>query len=130
MPEHWRTILRLQGGYYLATGVWPLLHIPSFEAVTGPKTDDWLVHMVGLLAAVNGAALGLAAQKSRHLETEMVILAAGTALAFAAIDIWYVLKGVISPIYLADAAVQLTLLIGIGMAHRTRSSLELPEVRI
>jgi hypothetical protein len=27
------------GGFYLLTGVWPLVHMPSFLAVTGPKTD-------------------------------------------------------------------------------------------
>jgi hypothetical protein len=48
MHDRWRRrILALQALYYLATGLWPLVHLPSFEAVTGPKTDDWLVHMVG-----------------------------------------------------------------------------------
>jgi hypothetical protein len=53
MRERWRRrLIAFQAAYYLATGLWPLVHLPSFEAVTGPKTDDWLVHMVGLLAAV------------------------------------------------------------------------------
>jgi hypothetical protein len=50
-----RSVLRAQGGYYLVTGLWPLVHLASFEAITGPKVDDWLVRMVGLLAAVIGA---------------------------------------------------------------------------
>lgn len=29
----------VQGTFYLATGIWPLVHIESFVAVTGPKTD-------------------------------------------------------------------------------------------
>ncbi len=29
-----------QGVFYLATGIWPLVNIQSFEMVTGPKTDS------------------------------------------------------------------------------------------
>lgn len=50
-------LFRAWGTYYVVTGLWPLIHLTSFEAVTGPKTDDWLVHMVGLLAASIGLAL-------------------------------------------------------------------------
>jgi hypothetical protein len=56
MRDRWRRrLIAFQAAYYLATGLWPLVHLPSFEAVTGPKTDDWLVHMVGLLAGVIAA---------------------------------------------------------------------------
>jgi hypothetical protein len=67
MHDRWRRrILALQALYYLATGLWPLVHLPSFEVVTGPKTDDWLVHMVvGLLAMVSGASLGVAVIRDR-----------------------------------------------------------------
>jgi hypothetical protein len=41
-----------QGAYFVATGVWPLVHIRWFEAVTGPKVDKWLV---GTVAAGLGA---------------------------------------------------------------------------
>ena len=40
--------------YYLITGVWPLLSIGTFEKVTGPKTDRWLVKTVGILVGVGG----------------------------------------------------------------------------
>ncbi len=46
-----------QGAFWLAAGVWPLLHYRSFEAVTGPKQDDWLVKTIGGLIAVVGATL-------------------------------------------------------------------------
>src|SRR5437879_6174180 len=32
-----------QGLYFLLTGLWQLLSISSFQAVTGPKHDLWLV---------------------------------------------------------------------------------------
>ncbi|MGQ0534782.1 MAG: hypothetical protein ACT4PT_01775 [Methanobacteriota archaeon] len=38
-----RLVASVQTAYYLAMGGWPLVHRASFEAVTGPKTDDWLV---------------------------------------------------------------------------------------
>ncbi|MGH7661110.1 MAG: hypothetical protein ACRENA_09390 [Vulcanimicrobiaceae bacterium] len=56
MAERNRRVLKLQAGYYIATGIWPLLSMRSFEAITGPKTDRWLVRMVGLLAATIGNA--------------------------------------------------------------------------
>jgi hypothetical protein len=119
MRHRWRRrLIAFQAAYYLATGLWPLVHLPSFEAVTGPKTDDWLVHMVGLLAAVIGAALGVAVAHDRQGAAEIVVLAAGAALAFAGIDFWYVLSGTISPIYLADALVELVLLFGLTQTHR------------
>jgi hypothetical protein len=33
----------VQGAFYVATGVWALVDLDSFMAVTGPKTDLWLV---------------------------------------------------------------------------------------
>jgi ABC-type branched-subunit amino acid transport system permease subunit len=120
--DRWRRwLLGLQAGYYAITGIWPLVHLPSFEAVTGPKIDDWLVHMVGLLAAAIGIPIGIAAVRNRGRLTEVVVLAVTSALAFAAIDLWYGLTGRISPIYLADAGVQLGLIAGLGLTHRIDS---------
>jgi energy-converting hydrogenase Eha subunit E len=116
-----RWLLGFQAGYYVLTGVWPLIHLPSFEAVTGPKTDDWLVHMVGLLAAAIGVPLGMAAMRDRSRVREVVVLAVTSALAFAAIDLWYGITGRISPIYLADAVVQLGLITGLALTHRAHS---------
>jgi hypothetical protein len=109
-PDRWRRgLLAFQAAYYLLTGLWPLVHLSSFEAVTGPKTDDWLVRTVGLLAGAIGATLAVAAARQTTRSPEVVVLAASAALAFGAIDLWYGLSGRISPIYLADAAVQLGL---------------------
>lgn len=101
-----RHVLRAQGSYFVVTGLWPIIHMASFEAVTGPKVDDWLVKMVGLLAAVIGGTLYLAAQRARQTP-EILGLAISSAIAFTIIDVWYSLAGRISPIYLADAVVEL-----------------------
>jgi energy-converting hydrogenase Eha subunit E len=97
-----------QGVFYALTGLWAIVHLPSFEAVTGPKTDDWLVKTVGVLVTVIGGVLVLAARR-RRITAEVALLAAGSALGLAAIDLIYALSGVISPIYLLDAAVELGL---------------------
>ncbi|HJR17129.1 MAG TPA: hypothetical protein VJ808_09770 [Gemmatimonadales bacterium] len=113
--DRWRRrLVGVQAAYYCITGVWPLIHLPSFEAVTGPKIDDWLVHMVGLLAAAVGLPLGVAALGGRVREPAILVLAVGSALAFAAIDLWYGLSARISAIYLADAVVQLGLIAGLA----------------
>jgi hypothetical protein len=100
-----RVILKIQAVYYLLTGLWPLVSIRTFEAVTGPKIDDWLVHMVGLLAASIGATL-FVGSAARQPVRETVVLSILSAASFAAIDIFYALNGTISRIYLADAAIQ------------------------
>jgi hypothetical protein len=116
MRDRWRRrLLSFQAVYYVLTGLWPLVHLPSFEAVTGPKADDWLVHMVGLLAVAIGAALGAAAARNRVRTPEVTTLAGAAAVAFAGIDIWYGLSGQIRPIYLADAAVELAILAGLTL---------------
>ena len=98
-----------QGAFYVATGVWPLLHMRSFEAVTGEKTDDWLVETVGALLTVAGAAMLMAGLRQRTTP-EIALLAAGSAGALTAIDVIYTARRVIRPVYLADAAVEVGLI--------------------
>src|SRR5262245_41539592 len=90
----------LQGVYYLFTGLWPLVHLQSFEAITGPKTDHWLVQTVGILIAVIGSVLLLAAVR-RKVPLEIIVLAVASALALAGVDLVFVLRREVSPIYLA-----------------------------
>jgi hypothetical protein len=97
-----------QGAFYLLTGLWAIVHLRSFEAVTGPKTDDWLVRTVGVLVTVIGLVLMLAWRR-RRVVPEVGVLAAGSALGLAGIDLVYALGGVISPVYLLDALVELVL---------------------
>lgn len=103
-----RRVLAAQGAYYVATGVWPVVHRRSFEAVSGRKTDYWLVRMVGLLAASIGSAL-LVASRGEGVSREAVALAVGAGAAFVAVDVTYVARRRISPVYLGDAAVHAAL---------------------
>jgi len=94
----------LQGAYYLLTGAWAVLHRRSFEAVSGPKSDYWLVRTVGLLAVSIGTALVLGTRRERP-SPGTVALSVSTGASFTAIDLAYVASRRISPIYLADALV-------------------------
>jgi hypothetical protein len=103
----------VQGTYFFVLGIWPIFHIESFQAVTGEKSDHlytlhwdhWLVNTVGALVAVIGLALLVAAWR-RQFALEVVLLAASSALALAAVDVFYVWRRAISPIYLGDAAIE------------------------
>lgn len=115
-----RAVLGVQGMYFIVTGLWPLAHMRSFEAITGPKVDDWLVRMVGLLAAVIGGTLYLASRRNKN-EFEILFLAVASALAFIAIDVWYSLTGRISLIYLGDALVELAFVLLLVFGQRART---------
>src|SRR5262245_56602014 len=103
-------IISFQASFCGLTGLWPLVHFDSVELVTGPKTDDWLVRMVGLLVVLIGVTLAVSVKRGATQRLEIFVLAAGATLAFSFIDIWYAVSGRISRIYLADAALELGLL--------------------
>jgi hypothetical protein len=98
-----------QGSYYLLTGLWPLIHIGSFMAVTGYKTDIWLVKMVALLSLTIGIQL-LIQRLNKPGPTLLSIL---TAFSFLLIDTYYALNGTISKIYLADALMQAAFIVAV-----------------
>ena len=110
-----------QGVVYLVSGVWPLVHMRSFEAVTGRKTDRWLVKTVGALVTAIGGGLVLAGRR-RRTTPEIALLAGGSALGLAAIDVVYVAKGRISPVYLLDATIELPLAAAWAVIWRTTAA--------
>ncbi len=110
-----------QGLFYAATGAWPLVDAGSFQKVTGPKTDLWLVKTVGALVAVVGGALTLAGAR-RRTTPELALVGAGCAAALAAVDAVYVAKRRISPVYLLDAAAEVALVAAWGAALRGERS--------
>jgi hypothetical protein len=130
-----RLLLLAQGIYFLITGVWPLLHLRSFEAVSGPKTDKWLVKTVGILVGVIGALLCLVArrewmatqqsepavQQQRLLaDPELLLLGMGSAAGLAAVDVIYVAKKRISPVYLLDALLETFFIAGWRLLWRRK----------
>ncbi|HZA32086.1 MAG TPA: hypothetical protein VE462_11280 [Propionibacteriaceae bacterium] len=97
---------RVHGLANLVGGLWPLLHINSFEVVFGPKTDRWLVKTVAGLLIANGLTQ-LSTSSSPASIRQARRLGLGTASALAGIDLIYVPAGRISPMYLVDAALEI-----------------------
>lgn len=106
-----RNVAGIQGAFYMASGLWPLLSIRGFQAVTGPKTDIWLVNTVGVLLGFIGLTLILAAIR-RQVTLPIAVLGAGTALALAGIELVYVFHGTISAVYLLDTILEAGFLAG------------------
>lgn len=122
-----RLVLGAQGVYYILTGLWPLFSMRTFELITGPKRDDFLVHMVGALAAAVGLAL-LVAALSRSPSIESVVLGIASAVAFAGIDLFYGLQQVLPAVYLVEAIVEIGIIALLALAAwRARASLRGPD---
>jgi hypothetical protein len=105
-----RTLIIVQSAYIFLTAVWPILDIESFVAVTGDKTDIWLVKTVGALLIPVAACLSTYLFISSDIRPAFV-LGIFTSISFIAIDFYYALNDVISDIYLIDGAVQFIFLV-------------------
>jgi len=118
-----RAMVRLswaQGAYFAAAGLWPLVHMRSFERITGPKREKWLVETVGAVVLAIGGTLLLAARRG-DTSPPVRTLGLGSAAALAAIELRYGFAGEVSPVYLADALVELGLVAGWALAPRPGS---------
>jgi hypothetical protein len=118
-----RFLATAQGLYYMVTGVWPVLHIDSFLAVTGAKTDLWLVKTVGLLIAVIGAAIFRGETTAHALSRDRSSWPPGSAGCWAPSTWCIALWGVISKIYLLDAVPEAVLVAGWSIVWRRRATL-------
>lgn len=103
--------LIFQGIYYFFTALWPVVHIDSFEKLTGKKRNHWLVYTVALLLIVSSVVFLFSGLKSGPVPVETIILSVGNALALTVIDIVFVLKNTIRKIYLLDASVEMLIII-------------------
>src|SRR3954463_16307497 len=117
-------MLWIQGSYFLVTGIWPLVSIRTFQMVTGPKTDHlptgresdhWLVMTAGVLITAIALSLLTAAWR-RGDSAEATVLALGSSFGLTCIDPIFVSRGVIAPIYLLDAAIQVVLILSWTLA--------------
>ena len=117
-------LARLQGLYYFATGIWPLLSMRSFEAVTGPKADRWLVKTVGVLVAVIGASL---LQGERRPSPSLATLGAASAAGLGAVETIYTARRRISRVYLLDAVLELCIVAAWVLALAQRGKVGRPK---
>ncbi|MFO7662805.1 MAG: hypothetical protein R6X18_09445 [Chloroflexota bacterium] len=116
-----RALLLTQGIYYLITGIWPVAHMRSFERISGPKTDDWLVKTLGMVLAIIGGILCVAGMRPRaSLAPETALTAVGSASALASSDIVYGFTRRISAVYLLEGLAELALIAGWLLAWKQR----------
>lgn len=118
-----RRAAALQTAYYVPTAILPLIPYVGmrlFEWFTGPKVDRWLVKTVAALVGVIGIVIGRARSHER-ITPEIEILAVGSALSLATVDVVFVARRRISPIYLGDAAMNL-IIVGLWLAGRRSRS--------
>ena len=112
--------------YFLLGGVWAVTGKRTFEAVTGPKVDYWLVRTVGGLLTVTGAVI-VSASARRRLTSEIRWLACGMSGVLATVSLVYTIKGRIRSIYLLDTVANLILIAGwyvIGGRERDSQNVE------
>jgi len=105
-----RYLLLLQGGYFLVTGIWPLISIETFMTITGPKQDLWLVKTVGAMLSVMAVCL-LAYLLEGGSRVYVFIIGILSSAVFATVDFFYSIKGVISKIYQVDGVLQVGFLL-------------------
>jgi hypothetical protein len=105
-PPHGVVVARAHGAFYVASGLWPLLHRRSFEAVFGRKRDYWLATTVALLLIGNGTVQLSAPSTTAGIASARRI-GVSTATTLASIDLVNVGRGRISRTYLIDGAAEL-----------------------
>lgn len=110
-------LLRAQAGFYIATGLWPLVGMRTFQLATGPKASPWLVKAAGAKIALIGVTLA-SAEVNDRVTPETVLLSAGSAAVLGTVDVRYAVSGRISKAYLVDATAQALLLAGWVWARR------------
>ncbi|MFF8670138.1 hypothetical protein [Streptomyces sp. NPDC015242] len=99
------TVAAAHGAFNVVGGLWPLVHLRSFEWVFGPKADVYLQRTTGgLLAGAGLAQLAAVADPEGPKHARRIGLV--TAVTLLAVDLAYAPRGRIRPTYLLDAAME------------------------
>jgi hypothetical protein len=80
-------------------------------AVTGPKTDIWLVKTVSVLLVAIALSL-LSGLIDGSYKLPVAVLGLCTSIAMAFIDFYYTINDTISKVYAADGVVEVLFMIG------------------
>jgi hypothetical protein len=96
----------MHSAYYGVTGLWPLIHMSSFEALLGKKREHWLVQTVSLLML---SVAGGLTSSTRSVPRPLALTAGLAAAGMGAIGMRYGSSGRISRLYMADALLQYVL---------------------
>ncbi len=94
-----------QGMFYVATGLWPIIHFRSFERMTGPKRVRWVAKLMGGMVAAIGTALIIGSMNTRP-PRPLRWLGIGSAMALGLADLIQTARGRQPKAHLADAAAE------------------------
>ena len=87
--DRWRRrALLTQGGYYVLTGAWPLLHFSSFSRAVAIHTLPFQAHLFGAVMIVIGGYL-LEAARHGPPEASPTLLGIAVAAAIALISLFW-----------------------------------------
>lgn len=111
----------VQGLYFAATGLWPLVSVETFQRVTGRKSDHliaspptevdhWMLNTISLLILAIAVVL-LHAAWHRQVTADVALLGLLSSLALTGIDVLYVARGTIASIYLGDAVIEVGIIL-------------------
>ena len=95
--------------YYAFGGLWPLLSMPTFEAVMGPKVGEWLVRTIALILLLVSSLLLDHALNKRADDLTLRRIAFGISFILGTVAIITTLGGWLSWIFLLDGAMHLLL---------------------
>ena len=85
--RHPNTAPFTQGVFYVVTGLWPIIHLRSFEAITGRKRKEgWIAKSMGGLIAAVGVAL-IAGSLEKRQSAALRVLGMGSAIALGVADL-------------------------------------------
>ena len=107
-----------QGAYYVASGLWPMLHPRSFNAATGTRAPGWLVRSLGGVVAAVGAALLVGPGATSMRRTRALGIA--SALTLGAAGVYAAARGRGRRVNLPDAAVHAGFLVAWLLRSPTR----------
>lgn len=95
-----------QGFFAVVLGLWPVVNLPSFEAVAGKAPDHWSLITAALLFAAIGLSLFISAVR-RDVTIEVFLLGLLTALSRAGADIFFYITAHLPAVHLLDAVAEM-----------------------
>ncbi|MGV9013135.1 MAG: hypothetical protein ACOH13_11120 [Flavobacteriales bacterium] len=105
MPKITSLVLYAHALYLLIGGAWPLLSLRTFEEVTGPKSDHFLVRTVALILVL--VASILFTQRKPPVERSAVFTAMGISCILGSVALFSAAGGWVWKVYFIDGGMHL-----------------------
>jgi hypothetical protein len=116
-PDRWRRwVLSGQGGYYVITGLWPLLHFSSFTSVVAFRVNPFQAHVFAAVIIVVGGSL-LEAARREPPGRFPTMLGIGVASAIALVSLVWLPRLAVASLLWADLAVEVAFAIALAVLY-------------